>query len=38
MNIKLTNDTPFHSQPRRLSHDQRNVLQKITDDLLAKKI
>lgn len=38
MNIRLTNDTPLYSAPRRLSYNERMEVQKILDKLLANKI
>lgn len=38
MSIKLTNDTPFHAMPRRLSFHERAEVQKILDDLLTRNI
>lgn len=38
MNIRLTNDTPIHALPRRLSYYEREQVQRILDRLLDKSI
>lgn len=38
MSIRLTNDVPFHSMPRRLSYYERTEVQKIVRELLEKRI
>lgn len=38
MKIHLTNDTPFHAYPRRLSYHERGEVQKMLDSLLDRKI
>lgn len=38
MKINLTNHTPFHTTPRRLSYKEREELKKITDQLLTEGI
>lgn len=38
MNITLTDNTPFHAYPRRLSYHERAEVQKTLDALLERKI
>lgn len=38
MQIRLSSDVPFHCAPRRLSYHEREEVEKITQDLLARGI
>lgn len=38
MHIRLTNNTPFHTMPRRLSYFEKVEVQKILDDLSKQKV